>query len=171
MNWSDVGDWIKKNAGSGAALVGSLLTGNVPGAVAAGVSLVSGATGTNEPDKAVEQLKSNPDALLKLKKLYFDNEASIRKHVEEMTRLELEDSQKAQEQQQMTIRSGDNAEDVEVRRTRPRQAWFGLCSAVLYVFWAKPVDHTVLGILMALPFGYHGLREFGKGSFGTMFKK
>ena len=39
MNWSDVGSWLKDNAGTGAALVGSLLTGNVPGAVAAGVAL------------------------------------------------------------------------------------------------------------------------------------
>lgn len=31
----DVGEWIKGNAGAGAALAGSLLTGNVPGAVAA----------------------------------------------------------------------------------------------------------------------------------------
>ena len=30
MNWTDVGSWIKDNAGTGAALVGSLLTGNVP---------------------------------------------------------------------------------------------------------------------------------------------
>ena len=41
MNWKDVGAWVKKNAGPGAALVGSLVTGNVPGAVAAGVSIIS----------------------------------------------------------------------------------------------------------------------------------
>ena len=37
MNWSDVGDWIIGNAGNGFSLVGSLLTGNVAGAIAAGV--------------------------------------------------------------------------------------------------------------------------------------
>ena len=37
MNWAEVGKWLKENAGIGATLVGSLLTGNVPGAVAAGV--------------------------------------------------------------------------------------------------------------------------------------
>lgn len=30
MEWRDVGDWLKSNAGTGAALVGSLLTGNIP---------------------------------------------------------------------------------------------------------------------------------------------
>lgn len=31
--WSKVGDWLKDNAGSGAALVGSLVTGNVPATI------------------------------------------------------------------------------------------------------------------------------------------
>jgi hypothetical protein len=33
MSWSSVGEWLKTNTGSGLALVGSLLTGNVPGAI------------------------------------------------------------------------------------------------------------------------------------------
>lgn len=41
MDWNGVGTWLKGNAGTGAALVGSLLTGNVPAAVVAGVALVS----------------------------------------------------------------------------------------------------------------------------------
>lgn len=36
MDWKDVGSWLETNAGAGAALVGSLLTGNVPGAIAPG---------------------------------------------------------------------------------------------------------------------------------------
>ena len=54
MNWSDVGSWLKTNAGTGTALIGSLLTGNVHGAIAAGVSLVSSATGQSDPQKALE---------------------------------------------------------------------------------------------------------------------
>ena len=81
MDWKSLGGWIKENAGTGAALVGSLLTGNVPGAVAAGVSLVSGATGTDDPEKALHQLQGNPEALLKLKELYYQNEASVRSHI------------------------------------------------------------------------------------------
>jgi hypothetical protein len=53
MDWKDVGDWLQKNAGTGAALVGSLLVGNVPGAVAAGVSLVASASGHATPDAAL----------------------------------------------------------------------------------------------------------------------
>lgn len=40
-DWGKVGGWLKDNAGTGAALVGSLLTGNAPGAIAAGISLVT----------------------------------------------------------------------------------------------------------------------------------
>lgn len=64
MDWKDVGAWLKDNAGAGAALVGSLLTGNIPGAVAAGVSMVSGATGEANPDKALAAMQSDPGTLL-----------------------------------------------------------------------------------------------------------
>jgi hypothetical protein len=61
MKWSKVGGWLKDNAGTGTALIGSLLTGNVPGAIAAGVSLVSGATGSNDPSEVLAQLQGNPE--------------------------------------------------------------------------------------------------------------
>lgn len=92
MTWSRVGGWIKGNAGSGAALVGSLLTGNIPGAVAAGVSLVSSATGTNNPSEALAQLQQDPETLVRLKELAIENEQSIRSHIEAMSRIELEEA-------------------------------------------------------------------------------
>jgi hypothetical protein len=97
MAWSDVGSWLKSNAGTGTALVGSLLTGNVPGAVAAGVALVSSATGHSDPVKALEQLQTNPETLLKLRELAQKNEESIRGHLAEMYRLELGDFKSARD--------------------------------------------------------------------------
>jgi hypothetical protein len=81
MKWNDIGNWLKENAGTGAALVGSLLTGNVAGAVASGVALVSSATGESNPDKVLEALQTDPASLVKLKELAYKNEDSIRKHV------------------------------------------------------------------------------------------
>lgn len=161
--WSEVGDWIKENAGNGAALVGSLVTGNVPGAIAAGVSLISGATGTDNPDKALEQLKDNPEALVKLKELYFQNEKAVRDHLENMTRLKLEDEQAQHRETQLTTRSGDNSDDRLVRWTRPLQSWFSLCSGFFYVANAEVIDVYILGMLFALPLSYAGLRQIGKG--------
>ncbi len=163
MKWNEVGDWIKDNAGSGAALVGSLLTGNVPGAIAAGVSLVSSATGTDDPVRALESLQNNPDSLLKLIELSFKEEDSIREHIRSMKEMELVDAQKSHEQTQKTIQSGDNAEDKFVRRTRPAQSWCSLVAAFAYVFVSGKIDVWVLSALFTLPWAYAGLRQVGKG--------
>jgi hypothetical protein len=162
MSWSKVGDWLKDNAGSGVALVGSLVTGNVPAAIAAGVSLISSATGTNNPDAALQVLQSDPTAMLKLKELYYQNEEQVRQHIETMHRLELEDAQAEHHETQETIRAGDKSEDRLVRWTRPLQSWFSLISAFIYVFDGGS-DTTIIGLLLTLPWAYAGLRQIGKG--------
>lgn len=171
MGWSDVGNWLKVNAGTGATLVGSLLTGNITGAVASGIALVSSATGSDDPTIALEQLQSNPETLLRLKELAAKEEESIRVHIRAIKEMEMIDEQKEHEQTQATIRSGDNAEDVVVKRTRPMQSWTSLLAAISYVFFSKSTDPYILGLLLTLPFAYAGLRGFDKGSFGTVFKK
>lgn len=162
MNWSDVGNWIKDNAGTGAALVGSLLTGNVPGAVAAGVSLVSGATGTDDPTKALQALQLQPQALVRLKELYNQNEADIRRHLETMERQRLEDKQAEHHEAQETIRAGDRADDRFVRWTRPGQSWASLFASFAYVGLVEKPDVQVLLAWLALPYAYAGLRQLGK---------
>jgi len=162
MAWADVGNWIKNNAGAGAGLVGSLLVGNVPGAVAAGVSLVSGATGSDDPTEALMALQSDPSTLVRLKELYYQEESSVRKHVEEMTRLRLEDAAKEHAETQTTVRAGDAAKDRFVRYTRPGQSWCSLGAAFAYVFTAQTPDMFILGALLTLPFAYAGLRQIDK---------
>lgn len=171
MNWSGVGKWIKANAGTGTTLIGSLLTGNVPGALAAGISLVSGATGTDDPIKALHTLQGDPDAMIRLKELYYKNEESIRNHLAEVKKLELEDAQKAHSEQQTTIREGDKATDEYVRRTRPmmaRQSWFGtlfyVISAELASFWDIGSGASMeLALVLLGPAGaYMGFRTWDK---------
>ena len=163
MNWSEVGSWIKDNAGTGAALVGSLLTGNVPGAIAAGVALVSGATGTNDPAAALTALQTDPETLVRLKELTYKNEDSIRGHIESMERARLEDLQAEHHETQETVRAGDQADDRLVRWTRPGQSWLSLAAAVAYVFTVDAPDFTLLGLMLTLPWAYAGLRQVGKG--------
>ena len=163
MNWEGVGSWLKENAGTGAALVGSLLTGNVPGAVAAGVSLVSSATGTADPASALMQLQNDPATMVRLKELANENEASIRSHIEAMTRAELEDRQAEHRETQTTIRSGDNSQDPLVRRTRPLQSWLSLAAALYYALFTATPTTEVLLLLLTLPWAYAGLRQVGKG--------
>jgi hypothetical protein len=163
MDWQSVGTWLKANAGSGAALVGSLLTGNVPGAVAAGVSLVSSATGSNDPATALMQLKNDPATMVRLKELANENEASIRNHIEAMTKAELEDRQHEHSTTQSTIQSGDKAEDIVVRWTRPGMSWASLFAAIYYALGNADPSMEILFLLLTPPWTYLGLREVGKG--------
>ena len=133
MTWQAVGDWLKNNAGTGAALVGSLLTGNIPAAVAAGVSLVSTATGEATPAKALQALQADPGVMLRLRELAIQEEASIREHIRTMEEMRLKDEQAAHHEQQETIRGGDKAEDEYVRHTRPRMARQSWYATALYV--------------------------------------
>ena len=171
MSWSTVGNWIKNNAGRGAALVGSLLTGNVPGAIAAGVSMISSATGTDDPTQALEALQTDPAALVKLKELYYANEVSVRNHIAEMKRLELEDAQSAHEQQQQTIRAGDASGDERIRLTRPtmaKQSWTATiaycigCFGVLSLTGDDVFALEIAGILSAPAWAYMGFRTGDK---------
>ena len=173
MNWGDVGGWLKENATTGASLVGSLLTGNVPGAVAAGVALVSSATGQTDPAKVLGALQSDPDTMLKLRALAVKESDSIRAHIQAMTEAELQDAQAAHNEQQQTIRGGDQASDEYVRHTRPmmaRQSWY---AAVVYVvgfelLQAAGVQASAsleLAMLLMAPAGaYLGFRSLDKFS-------
>lgn len=167
MSWNKVGEWLKGNAGTGASLVGSLLTGNVPGAVAAGIALVSSATGTTDAAEALRSLQQDPATVVRLRELAIQDEASIREHIRAMSEMTLKDAQASHETTQKTIQSGDNAEDVVVRRTRPLQSWLSLIGALAYVGYStvqdKAVEEVVLGLLLTLPWAYAGLRQIGKG--------
>ena len=165
MTWDKVGNWLKDNAGTGAALVGSLLTGNAPGAIAAGVSLVSSATGSTDPSKALQALQHDPATIVKLQELANQNEASIRQHIADMARIELEQHQATQG----TIRSGDNSTDEYTRRTRPLMArvslWvtllYGVALEVLSVYGhGDGASWEVIGLLSAPAWAYMGLRTF-----------
>lgn len=177
MKWSDVGEWLGKNAGPGAALVGSLLTGNIPGAVAAGISLVGTATGSTDPVVALQSLQANPEAMIKLKELAYREQDSIRTHIQAMEEARLKDEQEAHRQQQETIRSGDNASDLYVRRTRPmmaRQSWYATMGYIIGfealkafgVFQVGAVNE--LALLLLGPAGaYLGFRSFDKWKGGV----
>lgn len=160
-DWSEVGEWLKANAGTGAALIGSLLSGNLPGAVAAGVSLVTSATGQATPDAALSQLQSSPATQLRLRELALENEKSIREHIRAMTELELTDKQAEHHETQETIRAGDRAEDRFVRWTRPGQSWASLLCAFAYVWVKDEPSLEITLVLLALPWAYAGLRQVG----------
>ena len=168
MNWSDVGGYLKENKAGVAGLVGSLLTGNVVGAVSAGASMVAQATGTADPEKALTTLKSNPEALVRLEEIAAAREAEVNRHLENVMRLELEetsltlqDVQRSHSETQQTIRNGDNAEGA-VKYVRPSHATLSLFAGIYYGLFTDTPDLMILGAFLTLPFTYAGLREIGK---------
>ena len=163
MSWKKVGNWIKGNVEGGTKLVGSLLTGNITGAVSAGIGLVTGATGEEDPEKVLESLKSNPDAMVKLKELYVKEEDLVREHIRELKRIELEDEQASHHETQETIRQGDQSEHWFIRFNRPAMAWCALAVSAAYLFINTSPDIMLLSAFMSLPLSYFGLREVGKG--------
>jgi hypothetical protein len=171
MTWSKVGEWVKANAGPGAALVGSLLTGNVAGAVAAGVSLVTSATGHGDPEKVLEALQGNPETVLKLRELAYANEASIREHMRTQAEMEYKDKQAEHDTTQVTIRTGDTSADPYVRHTRPlmaRQSWYGTLAYVAVMEAAKlgelgtGASLEIAMVLIAPAAAYMGFRTWDK---------
>lgn len=161
-DWDKVGSWLKKNGGQGVALVGSLLTGNVPGAIAAGAALVTSATGVGDPAEVLAQLQGNPESLVKLKELAYTNEADIRQNMRLVLEQELKDKQAEHHETQETIRGGDKAEDKLVRWTRPLMAWTGLLGGMIYVIAAAEPSETLLAMLFTAPWAYMGMRTADK---------
>lgn len=161
MSWKEVGNWLKGNAGNGAALVGSLLSGNVLGAVSAGAAMVSGVTGTTDPAESLRRMQADPSLIIELEKVKNEREEEVNRHLETVMLAELEDAQKEHEQTQLTVRNGDNAEG-NIKWVRPLQSTASLVSAIVYVFMAETVSFEILGLLLALPWGYAGLRQIGK---------
>lgn len=161
MNWSDVGSFLKQNQKGVAGLVGSLLTGNVVGAVSAGASMVAQATGTTDPDQALMELQDNADAMIKLKSIALDRQQEINRHIENIMQLELEDKQRSHSETQQTIRNGDNAEGA-VKYVRPTHATLSLMAGIVYVFVTDSPELAIIGAFLTLPFTYAGLREIGK---------
>lgn len=161
MSWSDVGSFLKQNQKGVAGLVGSLLTGNVVGAVSAGASMVAQATGTTDPNQALATLQNSPEARLKLEEIAAAREAEVNRHLESVMALELQDKQRSHSETQQTIRNGDNAEG-GVKYVRPSHATLSLFAGIYYGLFTDTPDLLILSAFLTLPFTYAGLREIGK---------
>lgn len=160
--WSDVGNWIKDNAGSGAALIGSLLTGNVPGAIAAGVSMVSGVTGTDDPEKSLIALQADPKLIIELERVKNERQHDVDRHIEAMALADLEDKQKEHETTAKVIVEGQKAADNLVEKcVRPVMALSSMVFSGFYV-QSGSADAALLAIVIGPCFAWMGLRTIDK---------
>ena len=161
--WARLGEWLHQHSGKGAALIGSLLTGGVPSAIATGAALVQSAAGSTNPSKILATLKASPESMVELERLAVEEGKSIRTHLAAMAQMKLEDQQHEHATTQTTVQAGDKAEDRFVRWCRPGQSWVSLIGGMVYVFTNDTPDMMILGVLLTLSFSYAGLRQVGKG--------
>ncbi|RDD60212.1 3TM-type holin [Ferruginivarius sediminum] len=134
MDWKDVGDAVRKVAGTAAPLIGTALGGPAGGAVG---GLLASALGVEaEPDKVQAAVQADPEAALKLRELET-------RHREKIESLHLEAETARQAQINKTMRAEVGSEDAYVRRWRPT---FGYAVAVTWtvqmggVTWAVVVN-------------------------------
>lgn len=170
--WAKVASFLKENATEGVALVGAMLSGNVPAAVAAGAAMVQSATGTSNEQDALKQLETNPDAVIRLKELTYQNEQDVRRHIEAIELARLEDEQLRHAETQKTIRAGDTATDERIRMVRPamaKQSWLATIAYCLGCFGVRAItgddifDALIAATLFAPAGAYLGLRTVDKG--------
>ena len=135
MNWSKVGDFLKNSL----PVLGMALTGNVPGAIG---SLVSSAMGVEDnPQAVMNELKNNPEAILKYKlaDLQSNKEVIIASQEVELKMLQTVNN---------TMQAETNSDDPFVRRWRPSYgysmafSWFlqmtGFTFAFVYTAIVNP---------------------------------
>lgn len=135
MNWKDIGGLV----GKAAPLVGSLLGGPAGGAVG---GLVAKALGTDaSPDVVAEAINTDPDALLKVRKLELD-------HERDLTRMRIEAETTRLAEVNRTMRAETASDDRYVRRWRPT---FGYAVAFAWVVQALGIIAASLYAAIATP--------------------
>ncbi|CAL9960538.1 hypothetical protein VPH219E481_0053 [Vibrio phage 219E48-1] len=150
-------DWLKKLAGYAPDIVGAIASGGAT-LPATALRIVSKELLGYETDNAdlvsKAVMDASPEQMVEMTKANNQFKA-------EMARLSYQDKQKSHETTQETIRNGDNSNSTIVKLTRPLHATGSLIAAIAYAFTPEP-SMEILGLLLALPFTYSGLRQLGK---------
>ncbi|MEI6897873.1 MAG: 3TM-type holin [Psychromonas sp.] len=125
-------DSIKNLIGSSAPLIGTLIGGPIGASVG---GLVASALGVENTPAAIEQaLRNNPDALIKLKQLEFDNQAQLRDLAFKHASLESDERKSNLQQLHVTMQTELASNDAYVRRWRPTFG-YAMCLAWCLLFF------------------------------------
>lgn len=150
-------EWLKKLAGYAPDIVGAIASGGATLPTTALRIVSKELLGYETDNKEIVEravLEASPEQMVEMTKA--NNQFKV-----EMRQLELEDKQAEHKTTQETIRNGDNSDSAIVKLTRPMHATLSLGAAIAYAFSETP-SMEILAMLLALPFTYSGLRQFGK---------
>lgn len=155
MDWKDIAGVV----GKAAPLLGSILTGNVPGAIASAGVLLASAFGTeNTPDAVHQAILTSPEAALKLAELESNNKLELQRLfvTAEANKLaaetaqfqaEVDDRKSARERQ---VQTGDRMP--AILGVMAQVAFFGTLLALIsgWAVFAKEYELVVGGMLGTL---------------------
>lgn len=129
------------------------------------VNLAKTVAGESDPEKAVNKIIADPALQLQYQQMLSTERLKF-------AEMEYQDKQHAHEQQQLTIRGGDVAQDEYVRHTRPlmaRQSWYATAAYVIGFEGAKALGYAQTGanwelamVLLAPAAAYLGFRTGDK---------
>lgn len=158
-------DEIKDIIGSAAPLLGSMVGGPLGGSLG---TLIADKLGVEDnPESILNKLRTDPDALVKIKQMESDERQQLRELKFKETQLQSKERMHEHETTQNTIQTGDTAEDPYVRHTRPKMARWSFyvgCTYTILMEFATILDYgsgaepTVMGILFGGAFTYMGVR-------------
>ena len=138
--FKDIGTWL---FGKGLPLVGSVLLGDVGEEAGKGVAKLLGLGEDSTPDKIMEELQKNPDALIKLREMEVG-----------LKMAQLEKEKKGIEEAGKNIRV-EALGDEYTRHTRPsilRKMFylmtFCVVVSILYIVFAKPASVAIAGPIL-----------------------
>ncbi|AOY11843.1 hypothetical protein BGL48_11875 [Salinivibrio sp. SS3] len=135
-------DNVKKIIGTAAPMIGTLIGG--PAGTAVGGMVASALGVENTPDAIEQELKANPEALLKLKQLESEERVRLRELSVEQSKIESEERRNQLTQQHATMQAELASNDPYVRRWRPTfgyamcVAWCLLFAGIAYALVASP---------------------------------
>jgi hypothetical protein len=121
-------------------------SGKSADAAEAVIGVAKKVAGIDNAEGAVDAVINDPAMQLQFQQMLSTERLRFRE-------MELQDQQHAHEQQQMTIRTGDTAQDDYVRRTRPRmarQSWYASAVYVIGFEAAHALGYASTGASMDL---------------------
>ena len=146
MDWKDIKGFI----GKGAPLIGSLMGGPAGGMVG---SMVANALGVEaNPQSIADELKSNPDAMLKLKELQLTHKTKFEELNLEETKAHLADRQNARQREIENLKAGGSNDFMYWLAGLVVVGFFAAIGVVFFVDMPKESEkliYLLLGILGA----------------------
>ena len=159
MEWSD----ISKVIGTAAPIVGGLIGGPAGAGIGSAISGLLGVA--NKPDAVVEALKTDPDALVKIKQYEIDHKYDLQKVQLEAVKVDLADVQDARSRQSRHEEAtGKSDVNLYVLAWTIVIGFFGLIGAMMYVAIPAESNNIIYMLFGTLAAGFGSVMQYFFGS-------